>query len=359
VTAPVAAPPRDPALPQLALLTDRDALGTFLARLPWLGTGELRNAALRLRWKPRKNARLGAVLETPDGPAAVLIAAFAAETAHKAARIAAAARHDGLPAHCADGLVVVPDRADPDLGNRVPAGRPLAYNPVRRWVGRVGDEVVKIYVDAPPAGVAALHAAPPRRLARYLPPASVPEPRRAQTAWVEGRPPVARDMPAIEEALRALHSTPPPTALPVLDAATALVAARRAAGSVALTLPDARSRLARLVDALWQATWPATRVLVHGDLSPDQIVVTDRTAVLLDFDRAAVGPAGWDAAQWTVAQLATGGPPLPPLGATEPVLVLAAALQRAPEPFRRLRPDWAQRTEAVLAAAEAAAGELA
>jgi hypothetical protein len=81
--------------------------------------------------------------------------------------------------------------------------------------------------------------------------------------------------------------------------------------------------------------------------------------VLLDFDRAAVGPAGWDAAQWTVAQLATGGPPLPPLGTTAPVLVLAAALQRAPEPFRRLRPDWAQRTEAVLAAAEAAAGELA
>jgi hypothetical protein len=98
---------------------------------------------------------------------------------------------------------------------------------------------------------------------------------------------------------------------------------------------------------------------LHGDLSPDQIVVTDRTAVLLDLDRAAVGPAGWDGAQWMVAQLATAAPALPPLDTAAPALVLAAALQRAPEPFRRLHADWVQRTDAVLAAAEAAAGQLA
>jgi aminoglycoside phosphotransferase (APT) family kinase protein len=207
--------------------------------------------------------------------------------------------------------------------------------------------------------VAALHAAPGRALARHLPATSVfVGSRCVRTAWVDGRPPARVDAVAIGEALRALHATPPPAGLPVLDAASAHTGAVRAARSVALTRPDLRSRLAGLVGVLRRASWPASRVLVHGDLSPDQIVIANGTAVLLDLDRAAVGPPGWDAAQWAVAQLASGGPALPPVGPAEPVLVLAAALQRAPEPFRRLRPDWVQRTEAVLATAEEAAEEL-
>jgi hypothetical protein len=354
-----AAPPRDPALPQLALLTDRDALGTFLARLPWLDGADLRDTAFRLRWKPGTNARVGAVAPGPAGPVGVLVATFAAGAERKAARIAAAARERDLPAFCADGLVVVPDRADPDLGERLPDARPLAYNPARRWVGRVGDQVVKIYADPPPTGMAALHAAPPRALARFLPATSVfVGSRCVRTAWVDGHPPAPVDVVAIGAALRTLHATPPPAGLPVLDAPAALVAAERAAHSVALTLPALRSRLTSLIGILRRASWPAPRVLVHGDLSPDQIVIAAGAAVLLDLDRAAVGPPGWDEAQWTVAQLATGGPVLPPLGAAPPVLVLAAALQRAAEPFRRLRVDWVQRTEAVLAAADAAAEEL-
>ncbi|WP_308283424.1 UDP binding domain-containing protein [Pseudonocardia nigra] len=48
-------------------------------------------------------------------------------------------------------------------------------------------------------------------------------------------------------------------------------------------------------------------VLVHGDLSPDQVLVTPTRAVLLDLDRAAAGPVGWDGASWAAAQVATGG----------------------------------------------------
>ena len=51
------------------------------------------------------------------------------------------------------------------------------------------------------------------------------------------------------------------------------------------------------------------RVPVHGDLSPDQVVMApDGGVVLLDLDRAAWGPRGWDAACWSASLLAGPAP---------------------------------------------------
>lgn len=354
----------DPALPALDRLTDRAALAELLGRVPWLVGADPAAAAVRLRWKPGTNVRLGVVVPTADGPAAVLIAAFPRGVG-KAGRIAAGAWRFGHPVHVEDSVVVVPDRADPDLGAGLPDGVPLAYNPARRWVGRVGPDAVKVHADAPPRGVGALLADPPATLAPHLPATSVGRSGRVvRSAWTAGHAPTPADGDAVRAALAALHATAPPAALPELDAAAALAAAQRAGRSVAATLPAERARLASLVGTLRRACaagcWPRGRALLHGDLSPDQVVVTGKGAVLLDLDRAAVGPGGWDLAQWGAARIASGGPALPVPGPPPaPVLVLAAALIRAPEPFRRLHPQWAARTRALLDAAADAARELA
>jgi len=358
-------PPGDAALPVLDRLTDRRQLAKLFEGLPWLDRPSIGQAEFRLRWKPGTNVRIGAVLLTAAGPVAVLVAAFAPGSGRKTERIADLAARRGVPAHVEEALVVVPARADPDIGAWLPDGEPLAYNPARRWVGLADGCAIKIHAHPLPLGVTALLSQPPAPAVRHLPPAPVLTNggRMVRSAWVSGRAPTPATLPAVQEALAALHASPPPAGLPELDAAWALGAVRRAVRSVASALPAQRARLAALVAALAgvcaAGAWPGGRCLVHGDFSPDQVVVTEGRAVLLDLDRAAVGPTGWDAAQWSVAQHAPDVPVLSPPGSpAPPVLTLAAALVRAPEPFRRLHPDWVARTDAILDVADGAAGEL-
>ncbi|HVL84320.1 MAG TPA: hypothetical protein VM367_08580 [Pseudonocardia sp.] len=354
---------RDPILPWLDRLTDRQELGSLLRDLWWLREPRPASAAVRLRWKPGANMRIGVVLDTATGPAAVLAAGFAARSRAKSDRLAALATQ-GVPVHRDHDVVVVPAAADPALSGLVPDVSPLTYNPARRWVGRVDGVVLKVHAAAPPVGVGRLLTDPGRRLGAHLPGAEVRTGGRVvRTRWVPGRPPTPVDSPAIREALRALHAASPPAGLPVLDAPTILSAVQRAGDAVVHALPGERARIATLSGALRRAIhagrWPAPHGLVHGDLSPDQVVVAaDGRANLLDLDRAALGPAGWDGATWTMAQLATGRRPLPAPTATEPVLLLAAALLRAPEPFRRLRPAWPALTRSVLDAAARAVDSL-
>jgi aminoglycoside phosphotransferase (APT) family kinase protein len=138
----------------------------------------------------------------------------------------------------------------------------------------------------------------------------------------------------------------------MLDVDDVLIAAERAGAAVAATLPEVRGRIDELLAGLraaLPAAWPPDRVVLHGDLSPDQVLVRDDgTAVLLDLDRIALGPSGWDGAQWTAAQLATGEDRLPAPVPAPPALLAAACLLRAPEPFRRLRPGWAELTSNLL-----------
>jgi aminoglycoside phosphotransferase (APT) family kinase protein len=313
----------DPALPAMKVITDRAALGKLLAK--FLVHPRVEEAAVRLRWKPGTNIRAGVVAPTATGPAAVLLAAFAG-AGHKADTVVDAARRLGAPVLRVGSLVVVPAEADPALRGLVPSGaRPLAYNPARRWVGRIGGQVLKVH-----AGGGRLAVAP----------------------WVEGRLPGVADGPAVATTLAALHAEQPPPGLPVLDVDDVLVAAERAGAAVAVTLPEVRGRIDELLAGLrtaLPAAWPTDRVVMHGDLSPDQVLIRDDgAAVLLDLDRIALGPSGWDGAHWTAAQLATGEDRLPPPVPAPPALLAAACLLRAPEPFRRLRPGWVELTNTLL-----------
>ncbi|MEV1292073.1 hypothetical protein [Pseudonocardia sp. NPDC049635] len=295
----------------------------------------------RLRWKPGVNARLGLVA----GGRGLLAATFAdpADTERLATRPGAVLD----PA----GPVVLPASSDPRL-RRVPAGDVLAYNPARRIVVRTAEGVVsKRYAVAPAEGVRGLLTDPPPGLRAHLPPARV-RGREVRTAWVDGRTPGPGDAAAVLAAVAALHDTSPPAGLPALDAGSVRRAARAAVTSVLRVLPAERARCARLLGLLHGAPWPTGTALLHGDLSADQTVVTTEGVMLLDLDRAAVGPVGWDAAQWSAAALACGGGLDWPGRRPEPVLSLAALLLRLPEPFRRLRPDWAERTRTLLRAAD-------
>jgi hypothetical protein len=349
------AAPRDPALPALNLLADRATLGALLAHARWLERPRVDDAAVRLRWKPGTNLRAGLVVPTDAGPAAVLVAEFAAGSG-KADQLAERVRRSGEPLLRTGRLVVAPATADPALRRWLPVVPvPLSYNPDRRLVGRVLDSVIKVHAERVPAGVAELTA-------RFVPGALTR--RRVSVAdWVHGRSPVAADLPAVTAAVRALHRTDPPRDLPVLTAGAVCAAARRAARAAALVCPELRDRLRAVVHLLEQAKpWPPADAVVHGDLSRDQVLVRpDGSVVLLDLDRAARGPAGWDGATWAAAELADpapgSGPPPAPVPAPA-VLRVAALLLRTPEPFRRLRPGWPQSTAALLTAAEHALKEL-
>lgn len=365
---PPGSAPRDPELPALAQLTDRVRLTRLLGHLDWLREPDYERAVLRLRWKPGTSLQLGIVLPTATGPAAVLLVTFGSDAQHKAAALAERAAYRGAPVHREGDVVIVPAGVDPDLDHVVGCGAllsypPLSYNPARRWVGRDGKRVIKVHAEPLPAGVAGLLTEPPLRLGQHLPKTKV---RRAgrmiRTEWIAGTPPGVADLPAVWEALTALHSTQPPAGLPVLDSGAALTAAQAAGRSVVSALPDERERVATLLGVLRRACaaggWPAPITLVHGDFSTDQVVVRGGHATLLDLDRAGVGPAGWDGAQWLVAQHAAGAPILPTPTPAPAVLVLAAALLRAPEPFRRLRTAWPRLTRDVLNAADDAAREI-
>jgi hypothetical protein len=146
-----------------------------------------------------------------------------------------------------------------------------------------------------------------------------------------------------------LHGSSPVEGLARLDDATLRAAAAAGVAGLAVFDPEVADFARGLLPALGRALEAAPSVgggsrpvLLHGDLSPDQVVVDSGTAVLLDLDRACMGPAGWDAATWLAGQVAAGGrdDPLPlPVEPPEPGLVAAAALARAPEPWRRRLPD--------------------
>ncbi len=109
-----------------------------------------------------------------------------------------------------------------------------------------------------------------------------------------------RDLAALMPALRRVHATPPPAALPALDPVAALredgtnlLGRARAAGAPGDQLA-ALERLAAALPAPFDAGAP---VLVHTDLNAGNLLVApDGRVRLLDWEAARVGPAAWDLA---------------------------------------------------------------
>lgn len=416
VDAGVVARQRD--LPSLALLLDDERLTRWLREAGRLGAAETAQVD-RIRLKPGTRVQ-AAIRCGPDGTW-LLAHGFTAHSWSKGQKELTVARRRGHhPLTCTQLRLVVTDMvADRDLPSLAalrpdgrdgvrpgsaalaglaasrwspgsgPAGaasvlaRTIGYNPARRWVGtlhpalpsEVDDRrgpagpavaVLKVHADASATGSAS-------RVARRLAASGVATPKAVRIRggmvrlpWVPGThadPMSGTDRDAVAELVSRLSRVRPRrkgTALPTLDHERIADLVTVAVVSLAAVDPVAGVRAqelaARLVPLLRGST--EDPVLVHGDLSSDQVVMGEQGPVLIDLDRAAAGPRGWDAASWMAAQAAMGTPaaqvvPLPDLLVPSPLLA-AAALVRIPEPWRRRRAGHAAATSALLDLAQAA-----
>lgn len=154
--------------------------------------------SVRLRWKPGTNLRAGLLVSTAGGVTALLVADFGTDT-DKAGKLEEKLRDAGAPVLRDDALVVGPAAADPSLRRWVPPGLvPLSYNPDRRYVGRDGDEVVKVHATAPAPAV--------RSLARSIGGTTWSRHRVGRTPWVPAPVPA----PAVLRAAALLQRAPEP-----------------------------------------------------------------------------------------------------------------------------------------------------
>lgn len=166
--------------------------------------------------------------------------------------------------------------------------------------------------------------------------------------------------------LARVHSTPHTSGpsvpdLPTLDRA----GLRRAAGDLGVLDPHLGARMESLVRTLPEAR-RAPRVLLHGDYSADQVILTATGPRVIDLDRAGIGPAVRDIASALAVESLRSGAPGGPVGeglrrgyedaggrwpATEDLAgaTAAALLSRAQEPLRQARPDWRDATSGILA----------
>lgn len=232
-------------------------------------------------------------------------------------------------------------------GSTYGSTRTLSYNPRRRWVGVLEQDGV------PVRSVRAVGKAPPMVL-----------------PWISGRPwqPSDTSTAAFDalgrhlDRLRAGDRT-----RKLWRAADELAEATGAAVESIGELDEGWGRRgAALLGPLHRALALIPDELAHGDFSPDQVVVAQDEIRVVDWDRSGWWPRGWDAATWEAAIVADGllvdrldgrreHVDREAAGAWDPVLA-AAALVRTPDPFRRQRPDWAARTQALLDLAAEALG---
>lgn len=346
----------DPHLPALALVLDHEALSERVG-----APTQVR----RLRYKPGTAVHAAITIE-PDARWH-LLAGYGPDSAAKAVKDRRTA-HDRGQRTVADGVrwLIVEARADrhlPEAPLRILAPGPgvLAYNPRRRLVvgGPDGAEprlVTKVHaagsVPVDPRLVAALRAAgvatPAARCTGH--------PQVGRTCWQPGRhvrP--GNDGGAVADTLSALAAAPAES-VPRWAASSLRERVDRALALVPTLRPRATEVTAMVATALARRLPELDRlppVLLHGDLSPDQVVIDNDRAWLLDLDDCAAGPQGWDQASWLAAQVAEGSavPVALPGPAPDPILLAAALALRAPEPFSRQRSGWAGRIDEMLAQA--------
>lgn len=391
------------ALPGLRQLLDDDALRCWAARRGWALPPGAR--VDRVRVKHGTSAR--AVLDPGDGSSWWLLHAFSPASWAKHRKDLMRLRPEEDHVDAAHRLLAVPasgdrrlrplrrmrpdserpvrrdEQIDPLLRfvstdcetRRALLARTISHNPSRRWVGELrsdpegpGQALLKVHRGSGTAERATLGAALLRDTGiRVAAPGPVSaDGRLGVTAWVSGRAVGPRDAGDVDRVIARMPRAP--LGLPPLTAQDLHVAVAAAVDAVAAIDP-ARGTAVTALGQRWAARAGTDRarphlclepdVAVHGDLGPDQVLVDDAGPVLLDLDRVARGPRGWDAASWWAASLAdpaAAGGFLP--GHTPPPLLLAAAaLVRAPEPWRRRREGRAAALDALLDLADAALGE--
>jgi tRNA A-37 threonylcarbamoyl transferase component Bud32 len=409
---------RDPDLPGLATLFDLEATAELLARL--YPEARIESAeATYLRYKPGTSClvgyrvRLGAGGETlayarasrPDRP----------EKVYKATRRTpiASALGGGPRVEPAQAVTVFPFPHDLRLRALARVGdperrrallrdllperhalwsaslEPLRHKPERRFVGRLGgDAIVKLYAEGELAGasdaVTRLRSDPPLRLPALL--GLSTRHRLCAIEWLEGEPldRILRDTTRSLEpfrssgaALARLHRQDARLER-VVDRKTVARSARATARDLGALQPELGPRCDRLAGRLERLLDGADQgrpITLHGDFSPDQILVRGEDIAIVDLDDAARGEAAIDLAAFGASMIAEAaaegldrdraraayaallegyraaapGEPANRLG----TFTAAALLRRAVEPFRLRDPRWPEANAAILDEAEA------
>ncbi|WP_019159227.1 aminoglycoside phosphotransferase family protein [Brevibacterium senegalense] len=212
------------------------------------------------------------------------------------------------------------------------AGTVLSYNPWRRLVLRrvapgapgasapEAPTVLRVWHTAPASAdlVSPLHAAGVSVLPARRTRVGIEQPwvaggdlERLLAAEASGRAPT-RALDRTAEAVAGLHAaldTVPglrEAGLSRVDPAGAVVAARDGLEAVMPDLLPAFDRVGEEVRRVLAAD-RSRDVLLHGDLSADQVVLDTRGAVrLIDLDRLAIGPAGYDLGGFAAVELIRG-----------------------------------------------------
>jgi hypothetical protein len=253
---------------------------------------------------------------------------------------------------------------------------PLAYKPRRRAVGVVGRHVVKFYASEGHflAAASALEAS--AQLRGLIVPALtavLPSSRLTVQALLSGHPPATPiDVaPAAGALLRAFHSSRlgPPGKPPTFSPADQLAAAAASARLVGALLPALRGRVGRLTAALEDST-PSTGRAVpsHGDFNARQLLIQRTSLAVTDLDELCLAPPGLDLGTFAAYLVqGTAGDVTNAVAGMDALLdgygerpdmlswyLATMILRRAPRPFRHVEPDWPERVEYTLTAAEEA-----
>jgi aminoglycoside phosphotransferase (APT) family kinase protein len=268
-------------------------------------------------------------------------------------------------------------RAGIAIGSGAAATTTLVYRPGQRAVIRAGDVVLKAYAEdaAFRAGVAGLRIAAGLGLgAGPCLHGALPELRLTVQSALEGTPvPRARARevaPVAGAMLAVLHDANVP-GLPLAGSDRTLASAARAARLTAAVAPGLARRTLDLLARLEEHA-PDMDELVpsHGDFNISQLLDVDGAMAVLDFDEACLAPRALDVTSYA-ANLVSGRPGdlaradgalaslLDGYGAPPHALhwyLAAALLRRSPSPFRLHKRWWLQRTESIVASAEAVLG---
>jgi ATP-binding cassette subfamily B protein len=396
---------RDPALPELPRLLDAAAMAPVLERS--LGS-EARVSAVRgayLRYKPGTNLRVHYEVAIGDSrhDAVVMIAAGAdlARRAQKPHNVAMARVVDGRsPAafplvHDAEldaliqwlpldlslpGLVEPPSRlrarlreADLPIASSGPEPPLLAYRPRRRAVLRLDGQVLKAYATEHRYRAAAARLrAVSRGLGVPTAPfaAALPGLRVTVQPFLSGRDPESAQAIARTAglALRELHGSQV-AGLDRYPPARQQAAAATFGEMVKAIAPAVGGRVDGLVERLGRTMPDGLQVVpCHGDFHVGQLRCRGHDVALIDFDEMTSAPPALDLGTFAAHELWGDERDLDAARAILEELVegygsrpqgldwyfSALILRRASHPFRRFRPDWRDRVETMVAAAESA-----
>lgn len=185
---------------------------------------------------------------------------------------------------------------------------------------------------------------------------------------LRGTPAFASAMEPVAAALADLHAVPE-AALPLSNQIEIADMTREAAAAIATVHPAVARRATQLADEISEglAVVAPELTLIHGDCSPDQVLVDGGSISLIDFERAGLGHPLLDVGTFLAHLAVAGGEGIdgaaaafldayaarrPTSMAAVHLFAAAALLGLAIGPFRRLEADWPQAVERVVGLAE-------